>query len=72
MNTEAQICPPEVLIQSGANSKPFKILTFILVTIKVNLNKGVHYMIPYSIVMFYTSKLLDYSTVNISDKPCDT
>jgi hypothetical protein len=29
-------------------------------------------MIPYSIAMFYTSKLLDYSTVNITNKPCDT
>jgi len=29
-------------------------------------------MVPYRIVMFYTSKLLDYSTVNITDKPCDT
>jgi hypothetical protein len=52
--------------------KPFKILIFILLITKVNLNQGVHYMTPYCIAMFYTSKLLDYSRVNITNKPCDT
>ena len=42
-----------------------------LVIINVNLNYGVHYMIPYCIAMFYTSKFLDYSIVNITNKPCD-